>query len=109
MNNKLVINYTPGPTFLHRLTGFTKVFLFLVMTVAIIMTYDIRLLIPLLVINIIEIVSLKPNYKPIVIMFAITFVTVTLIGNVMLFLVSPDVDAVLPIVERYVDMVRYSL
>ena len=32
MNNKLVINYTPGPTMLHKLTGFTKVFLFLVMS-----------------------------------------------------------------------------
>ena len=91
MNNKLVINYTPGPTFLHKLTGFTKVFSFLMMTVAIICTYDIRLLIPLLIINIIEIISMKPDYKPIVIMFAITFVTVTLIGNIMLFVVSPNV------------------
>ena len=91
MNNRLVINYTPGPTMLHRLTGFTKVFLFIAMTVAIIATYDIRILIPLFLINLAEMISMKPNYKPIVIMFAITFVTVTLLGNVMLFLVSPDV------------------
>ncbi|MBP3890592.1 MAG: energy-coupling factor transporter transmembrane protein EcfT [Solobacterium sp.] len=90
MNNRMVINYTPGPTLLHKLSGFTKVFLFLVMTVAIIATYDIRILVPLLILNIIEIVSMKPNYKPILIVFAITFVTVTLLGNVMLFLVSPD-------------------
>ncbi|MBP0969088.1 MAG: energy-coupling factor transporter transmembrane protein EcfT [Oscillospiraceae bacterium] len=90
MNNKLVINYIPGPTVLHKLTGFTKVLLFLVMTVAIIATYDIRILIPLLIINIIEIISMKPNYKPICTMFLITFVTVTLLGNVMLFIVSPD-------------------
>ena len=91
MNNRLVINYTPGPTMLHRLTGFTKVFLFIAMTVAIIATYDIRILIPLFLINLAEMISMKPNYKPIVIMFAITFVTGTLLGNVMLFLVSPDV------------------
>ena len=89
MNNKFVINYTPGPTFLHKRTGFTKVFLFLVMTAAIISTFDIRILVPLLIINVIEVVSMKPNWKPILIMFAITFVTVTLIGNIMLFLVSP--------------------
>lgn len=90
MNNRMVINYTPGPTLLHKLTGFTKVFLFLVMTVAIIATYDFRLILPLLIINIIEIVSMRPNYKPILIVFGITFVTVTILGNIMLFLVSPD-------------------
>lgn len=90
MNNKLVINYTPGPTFFHRLSGFTKVFLFLVMTTAIICTFDIRILLPLLVINVLEIISMKPNYKPIVVMFIISFITVTLIGNIMLFVVSPE-------------------
>ena len=90
MNNKLVINYTPGPTFFHRLSGFTKVFLFFVMTFAIICSFDIRILLPLLIINILEIISMKPNYKPILVMFAISFITVTLIGNVMLFVVSPE-------------------
>ena len=89
MNNRMVINYTPGPTFLHKLSGFTKVFLFLVMSAAIISTFDIRVLIPLLLINLVEIISMKPNWKPIIIVFSITFVTVTLIGNVMLFFVSP--------------------
>lgn len=89
MNNRMVINYTPGPTFLHKLSGFTKVFLFLVMSAAIIATFDIRVLIPLLLINLIEIISMKPNWKPIIIVFSITFVTVTLIGNIMLFFVSP--------------------
>ncbi len=90
MNNKLVINYTPGPTLIHKLSGFTKVFLFLVMTVAIISTFDIRILVPLLLINVAVIISMKPNYKPLVVVFSITFVTVTLIGNLMLFAVSPE-------------------
>ncbi len=90
MNNKLVINYTPGPTLIHKLSGFTKVFLFLVMTVAIISTFDIRILVPLLLINVAEIISMKPNYKPLAVVFSITFVTVTLIGNLMLFAVSPE-------------------
>ncbi len=89
MNNKFIVSYTPGPTFLHQRTGFTKVFLFLVMTAAIISTFDVRILVPLLIINVIEILSMKPNWKPIIVIFSITFVTVTLIGNIMLFLVSP--------------------
>ena len=64
MNNKLVINYTPGPTLIHKLSGFTKVFLFLVMTVAIISTFDIRILVPLLLINVAEIISMKPMEIP---------------------------------------------
>lgn len=90
MNNKFVINYTPGPTFFHKLSGFTKVFLLLVMTCAIISTFDVRILIPLLILNVLEMISMKPNWKPILIIFSITFVTVTLIGNVMLFFVSPQ-------------------
>lgn len=90
MNNRFVINYTPGPTFFHKLSGFTKVFLLLVMTAAIISTFDIRLLVPLLILNVLEIVSMKPNYKPLLVMFGFTFVTVTCIGNIMLFLVSPE-------------------
>ena len=66
MNNRFVINYTPGPTFLHQLSGFTKVFLFIVMTVAIIATYDVRILWPLCIISVIEMVSMKPNWKPLV-------------------------------------------
>lgn len=90
MNNRFVINYTPGPTFFHKLSGFTKVFLLLVMTAAIISTFDIRLLVPLLILNVLEIVSMKPNYKPLLIMFGFTFITVTCIGNIMLFIVSPE-------------------
>lgn len=90
MNNRFVINYTPGPTFFHKLSGFTKVFLFLTMTAAIISTFDIRILVPLLIVNLIEIITMKPNFKPIVIMFSITFITVTVIGNIMLFFVSPE-------------------
>ena len=90
MNNRFVINYIPGPTLLHKLSGFTKVFLFIVMTVAIICTYDVRFLWPLCFINVAGIISMKPNYKPITFMFVFSFITVTLIGGIMLFFVSPD-------------------
>ena len=90
MNNRFVINYTPGPTYLHQLSGFTKVFLFIVMTVGIISTYDVRILWPFCIVNVIMILTMKPNWKPIIFMFLFTFFTVTVIGNIMLFFVSPD-------------------
>ena len=90
MNNRLVINYVPGPTFMHQRTGFTKVFLFLAMTLAIMMTFDIRILVPLFIISIIQIISMKPNWKPIVFMFLFSFITISIIGTIMLFVVSPQ-------------------
>lgn len=90
MNNRFVINYLPGPTPLHKLSGFTKVFSFLVMTVAIISTYDVRFLWPLCLLNLAAIISMKPNWKPIIFIFLFSFVTVSVIGNVMLFVVSPE-------------------
>jgi len=90
MNNRFVINYTPGPTFFHKLSGFTKVFLFFAITAAIIASFDIRIIVPIIIINVLEIISMKPNYKPIVIMFLITFITVTVIGDIMLIFVTPE-------------------
>ena len=40
MNNKLVINFVPGPTPVHKLAGSTKVLMFLLFTAAIIATFD---------------------------------------------------------------------
>lgn len=84
MNNRFVINFVPGSTMLHKLTGGTKVALFILYTAAIIVTFDIRLLLPLTVFPIAAIVSMKPNYKPLVVMYTFMFVTVGLIGGVML-------------------------
>ena len=91
MNNRLVINYTPGSTLLHKLTGGTKVLLFLIFTVAIIATFDIRIILPLMVVFLAAIISMKPNYKPLVFMLVFMLITVCLIGNIMLVLVSPGV------------------
>ena len=49
MNNRLVINFVPGSTTLHKMTGGTKVLLFVLYTIAVISTFDIRVLLPLLV------------------------------------------------------------
>ncbi len=90
MNNRLVINYVPGPTMLHKLTGGTKVTLFILMTVFIIMSFDIRIILPVLLLALAAIISMKPNYKPILFLFLFSFFMVTLVGNVFLFFISPD-------------------
>ncbi|MHC1692041.1 MAG: energy-coupling factor transporter transmembrane protein EcfT [Sphaerochaetaceae bacterium] len=63
MNNRMLVNMVPGDTFLHRLSGTTKVRLFVVLLVYIIMSFDLRLLMPLLVVSFIGLVSLHPNWK----------------------------------------------
>ena len=40
MNNKLVINFIPGKTTLHKMAGSTKVLLFVLFTIAIIAAFD---------------------------------------------------------------------
>lgn len=91
MNNKLVINFIPGKTTLHRMAGSTKVLLFVLFTLAVIVTFDIRVLLPLMVFPFAAIVSMKPNYKPLIFLFSFMFVTVGIIGTIMLLVVSPDV------------------
>lgn len=93
MNNKLVINFVPGPTPVHRLAGSTKVLMFLLFTLAIIVTFDIRVIVPLMIIPIAAIISMKPNYKPLAIMLGIMLVTTGIIGSIMLLIVSPDTGA----------------
>lgn len=90
VNNRIVINYVPGSTVLHKLTGGTKVALYIVLTVFIIMNFDLRLLLPMVALSLAAIISMKPNYKPILFLFGFMFITVCIIGNIMLFIVSPN-------------------
>ena len=58
------MNFIPGSTPLHKMTGGTKLMLFILFTVAIIATFDVRVIVPLMAFPIAAIVSMKPNYKP---------------------------------------------
>ena len=90
MNNRFLINFTPGNTTMHKLTGGTKVLLFVLFTIAIISTFDVRIIAVLAVFPIAAIISMKPNYKPIRFMVGFMFVVVGLLGSIMLLLVSPN-------------------
>jgi energy-coupling factor transport system permease protein len=89
MNNRFMINYCPGNSPLHRLNGATKVSGFIVMTVCLIMTFDVRLMAVMLVLCAAGIVSMKPNWKPII--FVVSFMTVMAggIGSLLIILIRP--------------------
>ena len=89
INNRFMINYTRGSTTLHRLNGVTKVFAFIVMTAYIIMTFDIRVMAPMFVLCSIGIVSMRPNWKPIVFIVAFMTIMAGVIGSLLIILVRP--------------------
>ena len=52
-----LLNLIPGDTYLHKLTGKTKVRAFVILLVYIIMSFDLRLILPLFIVGIIGLVS----------------------------------------------------
>jgi energy-coupling factor transport system permease protein len=90
LNNRFMISYSPGATALHRLNGATKVLAFLVMTVYIIMTFDVRVMAPLFILCGAGIVSMRPNWKPI--LFVLGFMTLMagIIGSLLIILIRPE-------------------
>jgi len=89
MNNRLLINYSPGTTPIHRLNGATKVMGFIAVTVYIIMTFDVRVMLPMLVLCSIGVVSMKPNWKPVLLIMGFMFVMAGVIGSLMIILIRP--------------------
>ena len=75
---------------LHKLTGTTKVRLFLVLTVYLIMSWDLRLIVPVLIAGIVGLISMRPNWKPIRIMF-IFFIVINLLNLFLFFIADPDI------------------
>ena len=89
MNNRFIINYVPGTTALHRLNGATKLLLFLTMTVYVIMSFDVRVLGVMFALCAGLIVSMRPNWKPILFVTAFMTVTAGIVGSLIIILVKP--------------------
>ena len=90
MNDKLIINLVPGDTFLHKLSGATKTRLFAVLIVVTIMTFDVRILIPLLIMSLVAFFSVKPDWKQI--WWLVVLVVIGNITNLVLYwLASPNI------------------
>ncbi|HWT26429.1 MAG TPA: energy-coupling factor transporter transmembrane component T [Mobilitalea sp.] len=90
MNDQMLINLVPGSSFLHQLTGKTKVRTFIILIVYIIMSFDIRLLLPLCVISLIGLISLKPKWKTLKYFFIIAFI-MNLVNVVLFWAVNPGI------------------
>lgn len=62
-NHSDLINIIPGDTFLQRLTGKTKVRLFIALVIYVMMSFDLPLIAPVFVLSLIGLISLKPKWK----------------------------------------------
>jgi energy-coupling factor transport system permease protein len=72
------------------LNGATKVFGFIVVTVYIIMTFDVRVMLPMMLLCTAGIISMRPNWKPIFLILGFLFVMAGLIGSLMIILIRPS-------------------
>ena len=84
--NNFIINLIPGDTFLHKLSGTTKVRLFLILIVFLIATFDLRLILPIFILSIIGLISLKPNWKQLRYIFIV--VLLMNLFNIFLFYIA---------------------
>ncbi|MBR1634170.1 MAG: energy-coupling factor transporter transmembrane protein EcfT [Lachnospiraceae bacterium] len=83
MNNGFIINLIPGETFLHKLSGTTKVRLFFVLIIYLIMSFDIRLILPVFVAGLLGLFSLKTDVAAL--RYIIVFVVAMNILNIVLY------------------------
>lgn len=92
MNDRLFINLHPGNTFLDKLTGKTKVRVFLLFIVILVATWDIRVIAPLFVLFLLAFLSIHPNWSRIqgLVYFVIL---VNLFNLFLMWLVEPDYGA----------------
>ena len=92
MNDRLLINLSPGPTFLDRLTGKTKVRLFFAFVVLLIVTWDIRVILPALLVTMAGLFSLHARLKSVKAITAFVILT-NLFNLFLIWVVEPDYGA----------------
>lgn len=87
-----IINLVPGDTFLHKLTGKSKVRLFIALIIYVTMSFDLPIIFPLFIVSIIGLFSLKPDWKiikPIIILV----VLMNLFNITLYWIANPHVGA----------------
>lgn len=109
LDKRLFINVIPGDTFLDKLSGTTKVRLFFALIILLVATWDIRILLPIFLLGLIGLISIKPNWR--LMAGIIGFIVITNLFNLFLvWVVSPDYGAsivggstlLLKITDRYI-------
>jgi len=83
MNRRFIINLVQGDKYLHKLNGTTKLAAFLIVMVYTMMSFDLRLLLPLFILTWVAIVSLKPDPKIVFGLF--TFIFLMNLVNILLY------------------------
>lgn len=89
MDERLFINLIPGNTFLDKLQGKTKVRIFLICIVALIATWDMRVILPFALLSVVGLVSLKPNWKKMWGVFGFV-IAMNLFNLFLLYIITPD-------------------
>ena len=90
MDDKLFITLVPGHTFIDKLTGASKVRLFLILIFILTFTWDIRIILPIMILSIIALISIKPDRKKCV--GIIIFVILMNLFNLFLtWIIDPDI------------------
>lgn len=87
----MIINLLPGDTFLHKLSGTTKVRLFVLLLVYLIMSFDLRLIAPLFILSIMGLFSIKPNWRLVKPFLIIVFI-MNLINIILFWVADPAVS-----------------
>ena len=89
MSKRLFINVIPGDTFLDKLSGTTKVRLFFALIILLVATWDFRILFPVLLLGLVGLISIKPNWKLVGGLLAF-IVVVNLFNLFLIWVVTPD-------------------
>lgn len=92
MDERLFINLSPGHTYLDRLTGKTKVRLFFAFVVLLIATWDMRIILPTLVVTLVGLYSLKSKLKSVKVI-AVIVVLSNLLNLFLIWVINPDYGA----------------
>lgn len=92
MDERLFINLIPGKTFLDKLTGKTKVRLFLIVIVLLIATWDLRIILPTFILCSVGLVSLKPSWKKVFGLMGFVAL-MNLVNLLLLYVIKPDYGA----------------
>lgn len=94
MAAKTVLNYLPRQSFVHELTGTTKLAFFLLFTFASMLTYDTRMLIFLLLFSLAAFRASKIKLREVTFMMVFMLVFLAL-NNLFIFLFNPDQGTVI--------------
>ncbi|MCC4422719.1 energy-coupling factor transporter transmembrane protein EcfT [Limosilactobacillus reuteri] len=90
MNGTFIISYTPGKYFLQRLNGTTKIILLLSSLCLIMISFDIRILLPIFILNFAFLLSIHPKWQQI---RGLTYfiIWMNLLNIFLMYLVTPTI------------------